>query len=291
MSPECQAWCMRLWNTKMDTAHVHRAYYPSVCEHTSLKYTPASHSCSAPFSQSLKGQFGGLWGKQLSQMREQPGHPQFLFTISVGTSIVHVQIARLGTGSNLELASGNVYWMKEWTKEYLFLATPVGMWESQCPDRGSNSCPLQWKHRVLATGPPGKLPEEHPEPGVFTSFVHPKSEYQDRPSSSPLPTAFLPSPCTFFSCTSPVIIVISLPPFTCPFLCQLSPKFIISMVLLTSLTGSVRQGLLLSLFCVWINWGFPDSSVGNESTCNAGDPGSIPGLERSTGEGIGYPFQ
>ena len=36
---------------------------------------------------------------------------------------------------------------------------------------------------------------------------------------------------------------------------------------------------------------FPDSSVGKESTCNAGDPGSIPGLGRSTGEGIGYPLQ
>ena len=30
---------------------------------------------------------------------------------------------------------------------------------------------------------------------------------------------------------------------------------------------------------------FPDSSVGKESTCNAGDPGSIPGLGRSPGEG------
>ena len=37
--------------------------------------------------------------------------------------------------------------------------------------------------------------------------------------------------------------------------------------------------------------GFPDSSVGKESTCNAGDPGSIPGLGRSPGEGIGYPIQ
>ena len=36
---------------------------------------------------------------------------------------------------------------------------------------------------------------------------------------------------------------------------------------------------------------FYDSSVGKESTGNAGDPGSIPGLERSTGEGIGYPLQ
>ena len=38
-------------------------------------------------------------------------------------------------------------------------------------------------------------------------------------------------------------------------------------------------------------WGFPDSSIGKESACNAGDPGSIPGLERSPGEGIGYPLQ
>ena len=37
--------------------------------------------------------------------------------------------------------------------------------------------------------------------------------------------------------------------------------------------------------------GFPDSSVGKESACNAGDPGSIPGSESSPGEGIGYPLQ
>ena len=37
--------------------------------------------------------------------------------------------------------------------------------------------------------------------------------------------------------------------------------------------------------------GYPGSSVGKESACNAGDPGSIPGLGRSPGEGIGYPLQ
>ena len=37
--------------------------------------------------------------------------------------------------------------------------------------------------------------------------------------------------------------------------------------------------------------GFPGSSVGKESACNAGDPGWIPGSRRSAGEGIGYPFQ
>ena len=36
---------------------------------------------------------------------------------------------------------------------------------------------------------------------------------------------------------------------------------------------------------------FPDSSVGKESPYNAGDPGSIPGSGRSTGEGIGYTLQ
>ena len=35
---------------------------------------------------------------------------------------------------------------------------------------------------------------------------------------------------------------------------------------------------------------FPHSSVSKESACNAGDPGSIPELERSSGEGIGYQF-
>ena len=37
--------------------------------------------------------------------------------------------------------------------------------------------------------------------------------------------------------------------------------------------------------------GFPDSRVGKESARNEGDPSSIPGLGRSTGEGIGYPLQ
>ena len=34
--------------------------------------------------------------------------------------------------------------------------------------------------------------------------------------------------------------------------------------------------------------GFPHSSVGKESACNAGDPGSIPRSGRSSGEGKGY---
>ena len=37
--------------------------------------------------------------------------------------------------------------------------------------------------------------------------------------------------------------------------------------------------------------GFPNSSIGKESACNAGDPGLIPGSGKSAGEGIGYLLQ
>ena len=37
--------------------------------------------------------------------------------------------------------------------------------------------------------------------------------------------------------------------------------------------------------------GFPGSSAGKESACNAGDPSSIPGLRRPPGERDGYPLQ
>ena len=45
------------------------------------------------------------------------------------------------------------------------------------------------------------------------------------------------------------------------------------------------------LYCKNKYLGFPDSSVGKESACNAGDPGSIPGSGRPGGEGIGYSLQ
>ena len=37
--------------------------------------------------------------------------------------------------------------------------------------------------------------------------------------------------------------------------------------------------------------GFPGGPDGKESTCSAGDLGSVPGLGRSSGEENGYPFQ
>ena len=39
------------------------------------------------------------------------------------------------------------------------------------------------------------------------------------------------------------------------------------------------------------HWGFPNSSVGKESACNARDLGSIPGSRRYAGEGTCYPLQ
>ena len=43
--------------------------------------------------------------------------------------------------------------------------------------------------------------------------------------------------------------------------------------------------------CLLGSVSFPGSSAGKESACSAGDPDSIPGSGRSTGEGIGYPLQ
>ena len=43
--------------------------------------------------------------------------------------------------------------------------------------------------------------------------------------------------------------------------------------------------------CIYINWGFPGGSVEKTSPANAGDLSSIPGSERSPGEGNGNPLQ
>ena len=54
------------------------------------------------------------------------------------------------------------------------------------------------------------------------------------------------------------------------------------------------SGLENPVDCVVFNqivWGFPLSSAGKESACNAGVPGLIPALGQSPGEGIGYPHQ
>ena len=54
-----------------------------------------------------------------------------------------------------------------------------------------------------------------------------------------------------------------------------------------------QQTLLIETFGngSWLCPGFPGSSAVKESAFNAGDPGLIPWLGRSPGEGIGYPLQ
>ena len=61
-----------------------------------------------------------------------------------------------------------------------------------------------------------------------------------------------------------------------------------------ALTRWTFVGKVMSLLFNTFSWfilGFLGSSAGKKSACNAGDPGSIPGLGRSSGEGLGYPLQ
>ena len=57
------------------------------------------------------------------------------------------------------------------------------------------------------------------------------------------------------------------------------------------LEGKILVDIYLQRVPLWVLNYRGDSSVGKESTCNAGDPSLIPGLGRSTGKGIGYPLQ
>ena len=65
-------------------------------------------------------------------------------------------------------------------------------------------------------------------------------------------------------------------------ICKRSPLLLVTLL---------SNKLLLSYVFIGAYRGFPHSSVGKESTCNAGDPGLIPGSGRFVGEGIGYPLQ
>ena len=66
-----------------------------------------------------------------------------------------------------------------------------------------------------------------------------------------------------------------------------------------SLPGSSVLGIFQARILGWVaiyfsrgpSLGFPGGSAGKESTCNAGYPGSIPGLGGSPGEVKGYPLQ
>ena len=54
---------------------------------------------------------------------------------------------------------------------------------------------------------------------------------------------------------------------------------------------SVSISVDVNLRKLWEIWGFPGRSDGKESTCNAGDPGLIPGSGKSPGEGNDYLLQ
>ena len=67
----------------------------------------------------------------------------------------------------------------------------------------------------------------------------------------------------------------------CIFMVMVSPsvnKSLDEAAVISNLPGSI-----------FVSPKFPGGSDCKESTCNAGDPGSIPGLGKSLGEGNGYP--
>ena len=70
---------------------------------------------------------------------------------------------------------------------------------------------------------------------------------------------------------------------------QLFPSIL--WVLFTILMVALEAQSFLILMKSSFSLGFPDSSAGKESACNAGDHGSIPGSGSSPGEGKGYPLQ
>ena len=74
------------------------------------------------------------------------------------------------------------------------------------------------------------------------------------------------------------------------------PNYIL--ILLTTLNSLITQSYSDNCFWLIVCWilifFLPEvigSSTGKESACNAGDPSSIPGSQRSPGEGNGYPLQ
>ena len=72
-----------------------------------------------------------------------------------------------------------------------------------------------------------------------------------------------------------------LQPLNCEFILENHPDSLNSIL-------STWDNFFMSLM---VSLGFPSSSTGEESACNAADPGSIPGSGRSPGEGTGYPLQ
>ena len=57
------------------------------------------------------------------------------------------------------------------------------------------------------------------------------------------------------------------------------------------ITYNGKESEIFTYIIYMLYMGFPGGSDGKESACNVGDPGLIPWLGRSPGEGNGYPLQ
>ena len=65
--------------------------------------------------------------------------------------------------------------------------------------------------------------------------------------------------------------------------------FLYFIIFFSKIASTKRNSLEASILLLFR--GFPGGSDGKESACNAGDPGLIPGLGRSPGEGNGNSLQ
>ena len=98
---------------------------------------------------------------------------------------------------------------------------------------------------------------------------------------------FSKSSWKYFSTTSIMFHTIE----PCPYLRPIKSGYVVDPWTLILRSYDSRAGLPDKTVALILCVGFPGSSDGKESACSMGDPGSIPGSERSPGEGNGYPLQ
>ena len=89
----------------------------------------------------------------------------------------------------------------------------------------------------------------------------------------------------------PPLLVVKLNSLSCYCLCKMLMFITVQPLTMMMLPASIPHGCYGDLRHHLEVPGFPHSSAGKESACNAGDLGLIPGLGRSPGEGKGYPLQ
>ena len=79
---------------------------------------------------------------------------------------------------------------------------------------------------------------------------------------------------------------------SCLYILDINPSLVISLANISSDSACCLSALSVISFAIQkLLEGFPGGSAGKESTCNVEDLGSVTGLERSPGEGKGYPLQ